>query len=99
MRESRGGIFHHCGVSRCAVSRPGKSGRGRRSQEVTTYSTMVFKDVKQLPAGPRDWVKAVWLCKVAERQMLRPSFMPPRPIRQLRDLTRCRWPGAVPRIG
>ena len=33
---------------------------------------------------------AVWLCKVAERQMLRPSFVPPPPIRQLRDLTRYR---------
>jgi len=33
---------------------------------------------------------SVWLCKVAERQMLRPSFVPPRPIRKLRDLTRCR---------
>jgi transposase len=33
---------------------------------------------------------AVWLCKVAERQMLRPSFVPPRPIRRLRDLTRYR---------
>jgi transposase len=33
---------------------------------------------------------AVWLCKVAERQMLRASFVPPHPIRQLRDLTRYR---------
>ena len=33
---------------------------------------------------------AVWLCKVAERQMLRPSFVPPWPIRRLRDLTRYR---------
>jgi transposase len=32
----------------------------------------------------------VWLCKVAERQMLRPSFVPPADIRQLRDLTRYR---------
>jgi transposase len=32
----------------------------------------------------------VWLCKVAERQMLRPSFVPPVPIRRLRDLTRYR---------
>jgi transposase len=32
----------------------------------------------------------VWLCKVAERQMLRPSFVPPPAIRQLRDLTRYR---------
>ena len=33
---------------------------------------------------------AIWLCKLAEPQMLRPSFVPPRPIRQLRDLTRYR---------
>ena len=33
---------------------------------------------------------AVWLCKVAERQMLRPSFVPPPQIRRLRDLTRYR---------
>jgi transposase len=32
----------------------------------------------------------VWLCKLAERQMLRPSFVPPAPIRVLRDLTRYR---------
>jgi transposase len=32
----------------------------------------------------------VWLCKVAERQMLRPSFVPPPEIRRLRDLTRYR---------
>jgi transposase len=30
------------------------------------------------------------LCKVAERQMLRPSFVPPADIRRLRDLTRYR---------
>jgi transposase len=33
---------------------------------------------------------SVWLCKVAERQMLRPSFVPPPRIRRLRDLTRYR---------
>ena len=33
---------------------------------------------------------AVWLCKVAERQMVRPSFVPPPQIRLLRDLTRYR---------
>jgi transposase len=32
----------------------------------------------------------VWLCKVAERQMIRPSFVPEAPIRRLRDLTRYR---------
>ena len=49
------------------------------------------KDVKHLPGRPKtDKLDAVWLCKVAERQMLRPSFVPPKPIRRLRDLTRYR---------
>jgi transposase len=48
-------------------------------------------DVKHLPGRPKtDVLDAVWLCKVAERQMLRPSFVPPWPIRRLRDLTRYR---------
>ncbi|HET9565421.1 MAG TPA: IS110 family transposase, partial [Mycobacterium sp.] len=49
------------------------------------------KDVKHLPGRPKtDRLDAVWLCKVAERQMLRPSFVPPANIRRLRDLTRYR---------
>src|SRR3954447_25572293 len=49
------------------------------------------RDVKHLPGRPKtDVLDAVWLCKVAERQMLRPSFVPPRPIRLLRDVTRYR---------
>ena len=49
------------------------------------------RDVKHLPGRPKtDRLDAVWLCKVAERQMIRPSFVPPEPIRGLRDLTRYR---------
>lgn len=49
------------------------------------------KDVKHLPGRPKtDKLDAVWLCKIAERQMIRPSFVPPAPIRRLRDLTRYR---------
>jgi transposase len=49
------------------------------------------RDVKHLPGRPKtDRLDAVWLCKVAERQMLRASFVPPPPIRMLRDLTRYR---------
>jgi transposase len=48
-------------------------------------------DVKHVPGRPKtDRLDAVWLCKVAERQMLRPSFVPPPAIRELRDLTRYR---------
>ncbi|MDQ5863084.1 MAG: IS110 family transposase, partial [Actinomycetota bacterium] len=49
------------------------------------------RDVRHLPGRPKtDVLDSVWLCKVAERQMLRPSFVPPAPIRRLRDLTRYR---------
>lgn len=49
------------------------------------------RDVKNVPGRPKtDKLDAVWLCKLAERGMLRPSFIPPKPIRRLRDLTRTR---------
>jgi transposase len=49
------------------------------------------RDVKHLPGRPKtDKIDAVWLAKVAERQMIRPSFVPPPEIRRLRDLTRYR---------
>jgi transposase len=49
------------------------------------------RDVKHLPGRPKtDRLDAVWLCKVAERQMLRPSFVPPPVIRRLRDVARYR---------
>ena len=49
------------------------------------------RDVKHLPGRPKtDKLDAVWLCKVAERQMIRPSFVPPAEFRQLRDVTRYR---------
>src|SRR5205085_5837544 len=49
------------------------------------------RDVKHLPGRPKtDKLDAVWLAKVAERGMIRPSFVPPAPIRRLRDLTRYR---------
>jgi transposase len=49
------------------------------------------RDVKHLPGRPKtDNLDSIWLCKVAERQMIRASFVPPVPIRRLRDLTRYR---------
>ena len=48
-------------------------------------------DVKQAPGRPKtDKLDAVWLAKLTERGMLRPSFVPPVEIRQLRDYTRLR---------
>jgi transposase len=49
------------------------------------------RDVKNVPGRPKtDKLDAVWLCKLTERGMLRPSFVPPAEIRQLRDYTRLR---------
>jgi len=49
------------------------------------------KHVKHLPGRPKtDKLDAVWLAKVTERGMCRPSLVHPAPIRELRDLTRYR---------
>ena len=48
-------------------------------------------DVKQVSGRPKtDKLDAVWLAKLNERGMLRPSFVPPADIRRLRDYTRLR---------
>jgi transposase len=49
------------------------------------------RDVKNAPGRPKtDKLDAVWLAKLTERGMLRPSFVPSAEIRQLRDYTRLR---------
>ena len=49
------------------------------------------RDVKNVPGRAKtDKLDSVWLAKLAERGMLRASFIPARPQRQLRDLTRYR---------
>jgi transposase len=49
------------------------------------------RDVRHLPGRPKTGrLDAVWLAKVAGRQTIRPSFVPPPEFRQLRDVTRYR---------
>lgn len=49
------------------------------------------RDVKNVPGRPKtDKLDAVWLAKLTEKGLLRPSFVPPAPIRVLRDYTRMR---------
>jgi transposase len=48
------------------------------------------KHVKAMPGRKSDVADSVWLCQLAECGLLRASFVPPEPIRQLRDLTRYR---------
>lgn len=49
------------------------------------------RDVKNVPGRPKtDKLDAVWLAKLTEKGLLRPSFVPPAQIRRLRDYTRMR---------
>lgn len=46
--------------------------------------------VKNVPGRKTDMSDAAWLADVVAHGMVRPSFVPPQPIRELRDLTRYR---------
>ena len=49
------------------------------------------RDVKNVPGRPKtDKLDSIWLAKLNERGMLKPSFVPPKEIRELRDYTRLR---------
>jgi transposase len=49
------------------------------------------RDIRNAPGRPKtDKVDSVWQAKLTERGMLRPSFVPPAEIRQLRACTRLR---------
>jgi transposase len=48
------------------------------------------RHVKQVPGRKTDVSDAAWLCQLAEAGLLKASFVPPKPIRQLRNLTRYR---------
>ncbi len=49
------------------------------------------RDVNNVPGRAKtDKLDAVWLAKLTEKGLLRPSFVPPAPIRRLRDYTRLR---------
>jgi len=48
------------------------------------------RNVKKVPGRKTDMSDAEWLSDVAAHGMVRPSFVPPAPIRELRELTRYR---------
>jgi transposase len=48
------------------------------------------RQAKAMPGRKTDVSDSVWQCQLAECGLLRASFVPPEPIRQLRDLTRYR---------
>src|SRR5207302_3116239 len=48
------------------------------------------RHVKQVPGRKTDVKDAEWLCQLLEAGLLKASFVPPKPIRRLRNLTRYR---------
>ena len=48
------------------------------------------RHVKQVPGHKTDVSDAAWLCQLLEAGLLKASFVPPKPIRTLRNLTRYR---------
>src|SRR5215204_2750766 len=48
------------------------------------------RHVKQVPGRKTDVADAAWLCQLAEAGLLKANFVPPKPIRELRNLTRYR---------
>lgn len=43
-----------------------------------------------VPGRKTDVADSAWICQLVEHGLVRPSFVPPKPIRELRDLTRYR---------
>ena len=48
------------------------------------------RHLRNVPGRKTDVKDAAWICQLVEHGLVRPSFVPPKPIRQLRDLTRYR---------
>jgi transposase len=46
--------------------------------------------LKNVPGRKTDVADSVWICQLVEHGLVRPSFVPAKPIRELRDLTRYR---------
>jgi transposase len=86
--------FGSCGVTRVVMESTSDYWKGVYDLlEAAGFECWLVnaREVKNVPGRPKtDKLDAVWLAKVAERGMCRPSLVHPRPIRQLRDLTRYR---------
>jgi transposase len=59
-------------------------------EDVVTCLLVNAAHVKQVPGRKTDVQDCVWLAQLLEHGLLRGSFVPPAPIRELRDLTRYR---------
>ena len=59
-------------------------------EEVMEVMLVNAAQVKQVPGRKTEVTDCGWLAQLLEHGLLRASFIPPKPIRELRDLTRYR---------
>ena len=59
-------------------------------EEAVTCRLVNAAHIKQVPGRKTDVLDCVWIAQLLEHGLLRGSFVPPVPIRELRDLTRYR---------
>lgn len=59
-------------------------------EDATECWLLNARHLRNVPGKKTDVLDAEWICQLVEHGLVRPSFVPPRPIRELRDLTRYR---------
>src|SRR6266536_2003364 len=74
------------------ASKPGRKVTKVWEVDATTDAIVELAGYLAAPGRPKtDKLDAVWLCKLNEKNMVRPSFVPAEPMRQVRDWTRDRF--------
>jgi transposase len=59
-------------------------------EDATECWLLNARHLRNVPGKKTDVLDAEWICQLVEHGLVRPSFVPPKPIRELRDLTRYR---------
>jgi transposase len=59
-------------------------------EEVVECWLLNARHLRNVPGRKTDMADAEWICRLMEHGLVRPSFVPPKPIRDLRTLTRYR---------
>lgn len=59
-------------------------------EDATECWLLNARHLRNVPGRKTDVQDAAWICQLIEHGLVRPSFVPPRPIRDLRSLTRYR---------
>jgi transposase len=81
-----------CGVTQIAMESTGVSWKPVYNLLEARLTILVVnaQHIKQVPGRTTDVNDCQWIAQLLQHGLLRASFVPPRPIRQLRDLTRQR---------